>query len=297
MAQGCDGLPLTAPGGSTLELVVSSTFVPVGGSIEISAIVTEEPGTPVHNGTNVTFTTTLGTIEPAQAHTEGGRATARLHAGDASGIAHLRAFSGDAASEEEVEVRVGAGAATDLTLVINPGSLPSGGGTATVMAIVTDPDNRRLPDVPVTFTATAGTLRDAQVVTDANGEARTTITTTRETEVTATVGVATDTQTLRVTELPQISVTVSPSVVDTDDVVTFNITITPQPDGNPVREASITFGDGGGESLGALNGSTTVTHQYTTPGTYTVRITAVDTAGERVERVLTVTAREPEEEG
>jgi hypothetical protein len=299
IVQGCDSLPLTAPGGSSVSLHVSNTFAPLGGSVELTAIVTEEPGTPVHNGTSVTFTTTLGTLEPAQAHTNDGRATSRLRFSNEAGIAQVQAISGEAASEEDIQVRVGAAAATTVTLALNPSSLPSGGGTATVIALVTDDDNRRLPDVPVTFTATAGTLRDARVVTNQNGEARTTITTTRETEITATVGGATANQTLAVNDLPQVSVTVSPAggVVETDDVVTFNITIEAQQNGSPVREASISFGDGGSQSLGALNGTTTITHQYTAPGTYTVRITATDTAGERVERILTVTAVEPEDEG
>ncbi|MPZ21206.1 MAG: PKD domain-containing protein [Luteitalea sp.] len=136
-------------------------------------------------------------------------------------------------------------------------------------------------------------------MTNQNGEARTTITTTRESEITATVGTATATETLAVNDLPQVSVTVAPAggVVETDDVVTFTITVEAQQNGSPVREASISFGDGGSQSLGALNGTTTITHQYRTPGTYTVRITATDTAGEHVERILTITAVEPEEEG
>lgn len=295
---GCDSLPLTAPSESTISLHTNSTFAPLGGSVELTAIVTEPAGTPVHNGTSVTFTTTLGTLEPAQAHTNDGRATSRLRFGNEAGIAEVQAFSGDAAIDgDPVQVRVGAAAATTVTLALNPSSLPSGGGTATVIALVTDDDNRRLPDVPVIFTATAGTLGNSRVVTNQNGEARTTITTTRETDVTATVGVATATETLAVNDLPQISVTVSPAggVVETDDVVTFNITIEAQQNGSPVREASISFGDGGSQSLGALNGTTTITHQYRTPGTYTVRIAATDTAGEHVEQILTVTAIEPEE--
>ncbi|MGH9161090.1 MAG: Ig-like domain-containing protein [Vicinamibacteraceae bacterium] len=300
IVQGCDSLPLTAPGDSSLSLHTSSTFAELGGSVELTAIVTEEAGTPVHNGTSVTFTTTLGTLEPAQAHTNDGRATSRLRFGNEAGIAFVEAFSGEATIDgEPLEIRVGAAAATTVTLAVNPSSLPSGGGTATVIALVTDDDNRRLPDVPVTFTATAGTLGSSRVVTNQNGEARTTITTTRETEITATIGEATATETLAVNDLPQISVTVSPAggVVETDDVVTFDITIEAQENGSPVREASISFGDGGSQSLGALNGSTTITHQYTSPGAYTVRITATDTAGEHVEQVLTVTAVEPEEGG
>ena len=42
----------------------------------------------------MTFSTTIGTIDPAEARTNAGKATVRLVAGGRSGRATVRAFSG-----------------------------------------------------------------------------------------------------------------------------------------------------------------------------------------------------------
>jgi Bacterial Ig-like domain (group 1) len=298
LSASCDKMPLTAPLDSQITLVAASTFVQPGGTTEVSAFVIEPAGTPVHNGTVVTFTTTLGTLDPIEARTNGGKATVRFHAGGSAGIARIRAFSGGTSfgsggdAGDPLEIRVGAAGATRVTLVLSPSALPSRGGTADVLAVVTDDDNRRLSGVPVVFRATAGTLRDTQVTTDANGEARTTITTTRETEVTASVGTATDSQTLTVSTRPQISITAAVQA----DTLAFTFTITTTVDAtNPIRSASISFGDGSSQSLGSLSGTTTVSHRYEEPGTYVVTVVAIDSEGDRVEAVTSVVARELEE--
>jgi hypothetical protein len=61
---GCDKVPLTAPTESTIQLFANGSSVPLTGGVDLIATVTEGPGTPVQNGTVVTFTTTLGRIEP-----------------------------------------------------------------------------------------------------------------------------------------------------------------------------------------------------------------------------------------
>ena len=82
---GCDKAPLTAPTDSAVTLFANQTVVALNGSVEITANVTEPGGVPVQNGTQVNFTTTLGSIEPAEARTSGGRATVRLNAGHGVG--------------------------------------------------------------------------------------------------------------------------------------------------------------------------------------------------------------------
>src|SRR5690606_34000696 len=103
----CDKAPLTAPTDSEVVLFASSTVVPLNGNVEITANVLEPGGIPVQNGTQVNFVTTLGTLQPAEARTQGGRATVRLVAGGTSGIARVSAFTGGA-SAEGLEVFVGA---------------------------------------------------------------------------------------------------------------------------------------------------------------------------------------------
>jgi hypothetical protein len=107
---GCDDVWLTAPSGSAITLFADTNAVAVNGSAEITAVVIEGGqsaddaqaivpgvGTPVHNGTVVSFSTTLGTIEPVDAKTSnGGRAVVRFTAGGQTGTATIRAISGPA---------------------------------------------------------------------------------------------------------------------------------------------------------------------------------------------------------
>ncbi len=184
---GCDRAPLTAPTDSAVTLFANQTVVALNGAVEITANVTEPGGVPVQNGTQVTFTTTLGSLQPQEARTSGGRATVRLNAGTASGLAQVRAFSGGAQAEA-LQIRVGAAAATAVTVSATPSAVGFNGGTVDIVAVATGENNQRLPGVPVSFGTTAGVLRESTVVTDANGEARTQLTTTREAVVTASIG-------------------------------------------------------------------------------------------------------------
>ena len=94
VAASCDKVPLFAPTESTITLTASRLALGANLSAELVATVIEQSGTPVQNGTVVTFTTTLGTIEPREALTNGGTATAVLRAGTQSGTATVSAFSG-----------------------------------------------------------------------------------------------------------------------------------------------------------------------------------------------------------
>lgn len=287
----CDKAPLTAPTDSAVVLFAHSTVVALNNTVEITANVTEPGGVPVHNGTQVNFTTTLGSIEPAEARTSGGRATVRLHAGTASGIARVRAFSGGAQAEE-LEIRVGAAAATRVSLSANPNALPSNGGSTEILAVATDDENRRLSGVPVTFSTSTGTLRDSTVVTDGNGEARTTLTATREATVTATIGGVTQTLTVSVTTRPNITITNPTTAIGEGEVASFTVSVEPQANGNAIREVTIDFGDGERRSLGALNGSRTLQKVYARKGSYAVTVVATDIGGEETRATTTVTVEE-----
>ena len=287
----CDKAPLTAPTDSAVTLFANSNVVALNGSIEVTANVTEPGGVPVQNGTQVNFTTTLGTLEPAEARTSGGRATVRLNAGGASGVAQVRAFSGGAQAEA-LEIRVGAAAATTLTVTPTPSAVGPDGGTVEILAVATGENNRRLPGVPVTFGTTAGVLRDATVVTDANGEARTQLTTTREATVTATVGTVSATTTVRVTTRPVITITTPTTAIGEGENATFTVTVQPQATGDAIREVVIDFGDGTRQSLGALSGSRTVQKAYARKGTYVVTVTVTDSGGEVTVTSTSVTVEE-----
>src|SRR5262245_50207497 len=98
VAVGCDKVPLTAPNSSTITLSSPTRTLPTGGSTTLSAIVMEPAGTPVQDGTSVRFQTNLGRVDPVEAHTRGGVASATFFAGDVSGAAEVKALSGPAGS-------------------------------------------------------------------------------------------------------------------------------------------------------------------------------------------------------
>src|SRR5260221_7288923 len=82
----CQKVPLLAPSGSTITLTSSTTALSANGTATIIGQIIEAAGTPPHSGTHVTFTTTLGHIEPSEASTDiNGRVTATFSAGGSNG--------------------------------------------------------------------------------------------------------------------------------------------------------------------------------------------------------------------
>ena len=281
VAGACDKVPLLAPTESTITLAASRLVLPVNHFTEIIATIIEQSGTPVHNGTVVTFTTTLGTIEPRETQTNSGKVTVLLHAGSQSGTAKVSAFSGDARAEE-IEIAIAGAAAETIILNVSPGTLPSlgRGETVQVIAVVHDGSGNPLPGAPVTFTADAGLLSSGTVITDQNGEARTMLAIDRETIVTANAGAERASTTIRINTPPSITIsaTTSPTA---GQPTTFTITVTTVSGASPVKEVTVDCGDGESMSLGTLTGSTTVTHVYDSSTTYTVVASATDNSGER----------------
>ncbi len=281
----CDKVPLTAPTGSTVTLFSNTTIVPVNGAAEITATVIEAGGTQVQNGTLVTFTTTIGQLDPGEARTRDGRVTVRLMAGSRSGRAVVRAFSGGITSGD-LSVDIGGAAAGSINLTANPSNVPASGGTSTLRAVVFDVDGNRLPGVSVSFTSTAGSLSSTVVVSDAQGEAVTTITTNRDAEVTASTGgsgtgdgarpAATATVNITASALPTITITPSGTPVE-GSPVTFTIAAAATAPAT-VRQVTVDFGDGTVQTFG---NTTSVVHVYRNGGTYTVTATVEDTNGGR----------------
>ena len=272
---GCESVPLVAPTQSTVRLVVADTSVPNGGSTTVTATVTEAAGTPVHDGTVVTFSTTLGAVYPPEAPTARGRAGATFTAGSESGVADVLAYSGGAVSES-VEVTIGAAAVASVHVTAQPGNLPPVGGATTLVATALDGAQNPLPNVRVTFAASAGTLRERVVTTDRSGEARTVLETTTPAEVTASVGETSGTTSVSVDPLTAISISAAPARPVAGQVVSFEVTL--RNEARAVRGAVFAFGDGRVLEFGAA-GRLTATHTYGAPGVYTVTVTATDVAG------------------
>ena len=97
----CDSSPLVAPIASTISIFAESTTLRPGESTIVEAFVVEEAGTLVHDGTVVTFSATLGNVDPREAKTSDGVARATFTAGSTAGTARVVAFSGGAVSDED----------------------------------------------------------------------------------------------------------------------------------------------------------------------------------------------------
>lgn len=282
---GCDKVPLLAPTNTTIRLNVGLGVLPIAGSTEITAIVIESAGTPVQNGTVVTFTSTLGTIEPREARTTNGQATVRFIAGSQSGTAKVGAFSGGSKSDL-VDILVGAAAAGAVALRAGTPFVPATGGSTEIIATVVDTGGNPLRGAPVRFTTTFGELSQTSVLTNDEGEARTQLTTNVTAEVTARVGTGATAPEGKVTitarDLPSLAIEVSSplggTTTTTEVGLPVNFKLTPSANSG-IRSAVVDFGDGGVTRLGAVPAATTLSHTYNRTGSFTVTVTATDALG------------------
>ena len=230
----CEKVPLLAPTASTITIVSNRSVLPINGTAQIIATVIEQSGSPAHNGTLVTFTTTLGTLAPREAVTNNGQAVVTLHAGTQSGVATIAAYSGSAQSGAGGEgttgtpltVTIGGAATASMSLTATPSTVPALGGTVAVVASVADMSGNLLAGVPVSFSVTAGSLGATSVLTDVGGQATTTVTTDRDTTVTASSGAQTATTTITVSIAPTVVVTPSTTQPTVGEPTTFAINVT-----------------------------------------------------------------------
>ena len=301
----CDKVPLLAPTNSAITLSASTRVLPLNGSTGLSAFVTESSGTPVQNGTTVRFTTTLGTVQPAETQTVNGLAVATFLAGTSSGVADIRAISGGATgtgtgtttATNAVQITIGAAAVNAITVRANPSTVGPNGGPVELIATVVSESGNGLQGIPVTFNADQGILTAQTASTDTNGEARTVLTTAQRTSVTATAGTKTSTAVIvDVRTGPGVSIACAPtSGTGTNcasiqpgvgNTATVLFTVTKATGTSNLRDVTMTFGDGTSQSLGNLSGgATTVTHTYSGPSgsgpnAYTATAQATDVNGE-----------------
>src|SRR5260370_22202445 len=133
-AAACSKVPLLAPSGSTIVLTVTATALPLNGTTQIIAQVLEASGTAPQDGTLVIFTTSLGSIQPPEVQTKGGRVTATFNAGTTNGTATRPATSGGASASgtSAAKVAIGTAAVGSVRVSANPTLLPAIGGRAAV---------------------------------------------------------------------------------------------------------------------------------------------------------------------
>jgi hypothetical protein len=315
----CQKVPLLAPAGSTIVLTTAASTLPINGSTDVIAQLMESGGVPPHEGTRVTFTTSLGRLQPSEADTDvSGRAIVKFIA-TSSGVASITALSGGTAiaAANAVKIQVGAAAVGAVALQANPTTLPSAGGTTDLTATVSDTSGNVLPGVPVNFSIDtsgtgstgAGSFTASTVTTDANGRATTQLTTNRTTTVAATAGIATTTggtgtttgtttsaQTAKVTinvnSTAAITVgSILPAAPSVGQAVTVPLTYATT--GSPITRVTVSWGDGTTSSVAGQPSA--VTHTYTQSGTFGVQITGTDSFGDPATAgtSITVTSSKP----
>jgi Bacterial Ig-like domain (group 1)/PKD domain len=303
VASGCDKVPLLAPNASTITMSTNSSIVQANGTAEIRATVLEASGTPVQNGTTVTFSTNLGALSPIDARTTNGVAITQFVANGQSGIAEIHANSGSAKSTDStaatgpiIRLTVGAAAVGRLALTATPSTVPSSGGTSTVVANVGDASGNPLGGVSVTFSTTAGSLSSAFATSDVNGRAQTTLTTNVDATVTATAGGAagttataalTGTVVIKANSGPTVATfTPSPASPLVGQLVSVNVSATAAAGGSAVQRILVDFGDGGSATINGSSGG--ATHSYSRAGSFAIRATAFDAIGDSGSNVATL---------
>jgi hypothetical protein len=322
---GCQKVPLLAPGGSSITLIAPVTIVPLNGSVEIIAQVIEPAGTPPQRGTLVSFTTSLGTLQPSERETDtAGRASVRFLAGNGSGTATITALSGGVSvGTNTLRLLVGTAAVGSVRLNANPTLLPAFGGTSTITAQTLDVNGNPLNSAPVTFSTTAGVIDQTFATTDQNGLATTTLRTSTTATVTAAVGVAagsstappppttpppttttpppstpatpassgtaSGTITVSVSSAPTLTITPPTTPPGEGLPATFTIAVAPGANGSAIREVTVDWGDGSVQSLGVVTTSVIVSHIFSTARTYQVVARATDAFGNVVSQSTTVT--------
>jgi hypothetical protein len=272
-----------APSGATIILSSPVATLPLNGTTEIVAQVNGSVRTPPQRGTLVSFATTLGAVEPAQAETDNnGRVSVRFRAGNASGTATITAASGEAGVDEGGVIRIAVGAAAVGRVVISTdAALASSGGGVKIVVLVVDINGAPMRDVTVTLATTSGSLSQNVVVTNGNGRAEVILTTPLPATITAIAGTQSATANVTFVTRPQPSVTIG--LFDTandprvNGTTTFTITAAPTPS-NTIVATVVSFGDG--TSLTLAGAAASVQHVYTATGTYVVTVTVTDSSGE-----------------
>ena len=295
LALACDSAIPTAPTGTILTISANPSQISLNGSSSITVVGRKPNGSPLNEGTEIFFSTDLGSINPAVVAVDrDGVARTTLRGDGRVGAASVQARVGSGSTGEggsgaaTIEVLVGRSAGA-ISLQATPTSIPEEFGNEDVpnettqvalLALVRDDQGQPLADVSVNFSTQVGSLASGGsfITTNSRGEARDTLrvsegdinTVAGNTfEVTAqgasgSGGVQSDSATISILRKPvaRFSFTRNQLTVVFEDEST----------GNPTSWRW-DFGDGG------TSNSQNPSHTYSSAGTFTVTLTATNTAG------------------
>ncbi len=155
-------------GRRALTLTADPATAPVGGSVALTAMVSDPFGAPIADGTTVTFTTSLGNVAPFTATTVGGVATATLSS-TIAGIATVTASAGSV--EATAQVTFAPGAPFTFTFTLTPTVIVANGVSQSLATVtVVDQYGNPVSGVGVNFLAAIGAFSPATSATNASGQ-------------------------------------------------------------------------------------------------------------------------------
>ncbi len=262
-------------GGVTVR--ANPATVPVaGGTVDIIATVVGE-NNAVLNGVLVSFSTNRGTLSATSATT------------NAAGEARVQLTTN---REATVTASVGSRSGTVTVGILAPATVTLAASSSPVvgqpMTLTVTPATGTAPRVVVNWgdgsETDLGIVSAERKVTHTYGESG-----SYSIVATATDSGDTFTNALGVTVAPRPSPTVTVSPTTGLTTQNFVFTVTPATGGAGVRGVKIDFGDGIEVSLGAITAATPVSHQFSSVGAYTVKVTQTDGSGAETFGIVIVT--------
>jgi adhesin/invasin len=260
-AAGCDKASPVAPQGSFLTISASPTKVGLTGSSTITVEGRKPTGGALNDGTEVRFTADKGTVTPAVAEFQDGRATATFRADGRSGIAKVSAVTGTSgggggtsgapstgSTSVTIDIQVGETPETKPVVLVSasPNNIPVQ-GTSEITVIARNADGSPVAaGQQVILTTTLGSLSPSRPTTRADGTATSTLSAGAQAgtaTITAIVG-ASDPKTTDVTirDAPTaISVQANPATVPAGGGSTTLTAFVANAQGQPVQGAPVTF--------------------------------------------------------
>jgi len=164
---GLPALQSGEPSSMTLQ-AAPATVTSVTGTSTITATVKDAAGSPVADGTAVSFSSTYGTLSSTSATTTSGIATTTLTFSAGDSTSTVTATSGSVSGTVVVTYSV-TSVSSSMTLQAAPTTVTAATGSSTITATVKDADGNPVADgTAVTFSTTFGTL-DSSYETTVNG--------------------------------------------------------------------------------------------------------------------------------
>ncbi len=206
-------LPITISSGipASIALEAEPVIVPTSGRATVTAAVRDDGGNLVATPLDVSFTASLGVVDPSTVKTSGGRAVTTFNAGSATGVAQIQASTSGLSAALEVPV-LGAGEPFTITLDANPSTTEAGGADVSLTATIVDSKGKFVPDgTVITFNTDLGMLSAPSAATK-NGKAGVKLTPGTQAgaaQVVARAGLVQGATTVTIVAGPAASVTVS----------------------------------------------------------------------------------------